>query len=136
MKLTAQQWLSENSERQELALQNIPLAMELYAKYRETELSRPPKDVVEAIEKAYPYSTAINDVSSATRRAHITGVQLQRNAALHGYSLASGEAVSFAEWILQSSYVMEFGGWTNIHRKDGIITTAQLFELFKKERNG
>lgn len=38
--LTSAEWLSENSERQELALQNIPLAMELYAKYRETEQSK------------------------------------------------------------------------------------------------
>ena len=32
--LTAAEWLSENSERQELALQNIPLAMEAYARYK------------------------------------------------------------------------------------------------------
>lgn len=34
MPLTAAEWLSENSERQELAVMNIPLAMEAYAKYR------------------------------------------------------------------------------------------------------
>lgn len=32
--LTAAEWLSENSERQELAVMNIPLAMELYACYK------------------------------------------------------------------------------------------------------
>lgn len=34
MPLTAAEWLSENSERQELAVMNIPLAMELYARYK------------------------------------------------------------------------------------------------------
>jgi len=32
--LTAAEWLSENSERQELAVMNIPLAMEAYARYK------------------------------------------------------------------------------------------------------
>lgn len=79
--LTAAEWLSENSERQELAVMNIPLAMELYARYK-----------------------------------------------------ADIECVEFAEWALQSSYVMEFGGWTNIHRKDGIITTAQLRTIYKQSK--
>lgn len=34
MPLTAAEWLKENSERQELAVMNIPLAMELYARYK------------------------------------------------------------------------------------------------------
>jgi len=34
MPLTAAEWLSENSERQELAVMNIPLAMEAYNAYR------------------------------------------------------------------------------------------------------
>lgn len=81
MPLTAAEWLSENSERQELALMNIPLAMEAYARYK-----------------------------------------------------ADIEAVAFGERILQSPYVMEFGGWTNIHRKDGIITTETLYSIFKNDK--
>lgn len=83
--LTAHQWLSESFERQELALQNIPLAMELYAKYRETELSRPPKDVVEAIEKKYPLPDNPDLAATWIFNDHM------RTAALHGYSLASGD---------------------------------------------
>lgn len=88
--LTASEWLSENSERQELALQNIPLAMELYAKYRETELSRPTKDVVEAIEKAYPVRYAICQNTDGSPSRTDTN-KSERTAALHGYSLASGD---------------------------------------------
>lgn len=83
--LTAQEWLSENSERQELAVMNIPLAMELYAKYRETELSRPPKDVVEAMHE-------YEDIMLKEYLTETKGLrEVISAAALHGYSLASGD---------------------------------------------
>jgi len=89
--LTAAEWLSENSERQELALQNIPLAMELYAKYRETELSRPPKDVVEAIEKKYPILYTKEEKLMVQGVAERDMLEMQQEAAKYGYSLASGD---------------------------------------------
>ena len=138
MPLTAAEWLSENSERQELAVMNIPLAMELYARYYHSELSRPPKDVEEAIEEKYPYSTAINDVSSATRRAHISEVQLQRLAALHGCSLAAGEIERLDEWIYEKELAYQDGDWYWKEDIDGDqpMSLKTLYSLFKKESNG
>lgn len=75
--------------------------MELYAKYRETELSRPPKDVVEAIRSKYPISLVLCqniDGSPAQRDAN----EELRTAALHGYSLASGD-----KWISVSERLPE-----------------------------
>lgn len=99
--LTSAEWLSENSERQELALQNIPLAMEAYARYRETELSRPPKDVVEAIDE-WIFSNGfipLNDDEQNIADRH--NVILKRGIE-HGYSLASGD-----KWISVSERLPE-----------------------------
>ena len=127
--LTAAEWLSENSERQELAVMNIPLAMELYAKYRETELSRPPKDVVDAIDE-WIFSNGfipLNDDEQNIADRH--NVILKRGIE-HGYSLASGEAVALLDSI--RSYERESLEPIAFDER----TTEELYELFKKERNG
>jgi len=134
MPLTYNEWFEENK-----GIGGTPAdyATE-YARYYHTELSRPPKDVVEAIEEKYPYSTAINDVSSATRRAHISEVQLQRLAALHGYSLAAGESVRFGNWLHNNSYEARWKApnMRFLVKDAKAYTTEQLYSLFKKESNG
>lgn len=125
--LTAAEWLSENSERQELALQNIPLAMELYAKYRETELSRPPKDVVEAIAAEGKKRTECHNLNQAEAGYN---AKWFRRGGEYGYSLASGEAVAFLDSI--RSYERESLEPIAFDER----TTEELYELFKKERNG
>lgn len=131
--LTAAEWLSENSERQELAVMNIPLAMEAYAKY---VASFVPKDVVEAIEKKYPVRYALCQNTDGSPSKMDTN-KVERTAALRGYSLAAGGSVRFAEWLTYSAQPKSISKqwWIlNADRKE--YTTEQLFEIFKKESNG
>ncbi len=134
MPLTAAEWLSENSERQELAVMNIPLAMEAYAKY---VASFAPKDVVEAIEKKYPHLERQEGLTYHSMKMHNDHADLLRTAALHGYSLAAGKSVRFAEWC-SLNYIWDHGNaWHNKNMKDiNVYTTEQLYALFKKESNG
>lgn len=125
MPLTAAEWLSENSERQELAVMNIPLAMESYAKY---VASFVPKDVVEAINEKYPTNCDNDDLECA--------VSIDCNkAALHGYSLASGESIAFGQWIKSKYTIYNDVYWLSLFGT-GFYTTEQLHSLFKKESNG
>ena len=64
-------------------------------------------------------------------------LEVVAEAALHGYSLASGESVAFAEWLTYSAQPKSISKqwWIlNADRKE--YTTSQLFDLFKKESNG
>lgn len=135
MPLTAQQWITTNVPNWDI--QDFFRLTELYAKYYHAELSRPPKDVVEAIEtyceQQIPNANAV-DAPYCT-----TGDRYEeiKAAALHGYSLAAGESVRFAEW--KDKHCQRFGDWWGtLYAGDGgkLYTTEQLFELFKKERNG
>lgn len=71
-----------------------------YALYCHTELSRPPKDVVEAINQKYPYAKDV----PLSEMSHGEITDIQRTAALHGYSLASGD-----KWISVSERLPEKG---------------------------
>jgi len=127
MPLTAAEWLSENSERQELAVMNIPLAMELYAAY---VTSFVPDDVEKAIEQKYPIHLVLCqniDGSPAQRDAN----EDIRTAARYGASLAGRmEAVRFLDSI--RSYERESLEPIAFDER----TTEQLYSLFKKESNG
>lgn len=131
--LTAHEWLSENSERQELALQNIPLAMELYAKYREAELSRPPKDVVEAIEAQKEIYAPYSNVETWADKQ-----EAFKDGGKYGYSLASGEFEQLDKWIYEKELVYQDGDWYWKEDTDGDqpMRLTTIYEIFKKERNG
>lgn len=130
--LTAAEWLEQNA-----TTDSITQNMEQYAAYLHAELSRPPKDVVEAIEKKYPHLERQEGLTYHSMKMHNDHADLLRTAALHGYSLAAGKSVRFAEWC-SLNYIWDHGNtWHNKNMKDiNVYTTEQLYSIFKKESNG
>lgn len=136
MPLTAAEWLSENSERQELAVMNIPLAMELYAAY---VTSFVPDDVEKEIEQKYPILYTKEEKLMVQGVSERDMLEMQQNAARYGASLAGRmEAVRFAEWILKTEFKKDEDICFRAYKGTGShqFTVTELYSIFKKESNG
>lgn len=105
-----------------------PEMVEAYAVYYHAEMSKPPKDVVEAIEaqkEIYaPYSNA---------EPWADKQQAFKDGSEYGYSFAAGESVAFLDQI--RDYERESGKAICYDER----TSEELYEIFnapKKENNG
>jgi len=104
-----------------------PEMVEAYAAYYHAEMSKPPKDVVEAIKEKYPYAKDAHLLKMG--RCHITDVE--RIAALYGYSLSAGEKQFLISEIMRL-YEFIMPRLTDKELSD----TIEQLKLFKKEING
>jgi hypothetical protein len=92
MPLTAAEWLEQKNSHRMYAVTTPTIAeIEEYARYYHAELSRPPKDVVEAINEKYPHLERQEGLTYSSFKMHNDHADLLRLAALHGYSLAAGK---------------------------------------------
>lgn len=104
-----------------------PEMVEAYAAYCYAEISKPPKDVVEAIKEKYPYAKDAHLLKMG--HGHITDVE--RIAALYGYSLAAVEKQFLISEIMRL-YEFIMPRLTDKELSD----TIEQLKLFEKKING
>ena len=129
MPLTAAEWLSENIERQELAVMNIPLAMEAYNAYSASFVS---DDVEKAIDEWIESNGFVPQRDEEQSMAHRRNVIL-KGGVEYGYSLAAGERwVNVTE---RTPSCFMSGGWDGLKSepvlaqdKDGKYYVAVVYQ--------